>query len=189
MTVVTAGRSFLYSDFASSVENQSSSSAVDVQTGRTQKICDIFLNKSLSPLSATLMSKGDNNDTSICSSPFQPFAKEGFRNVRSQDYFSKVQLFRSCSSSQHSNACICMPCRLASLNNVQQICSRQARGFSALPSTSKNIKAFGFARTCLCQYQYLYTGVRSGDGTSSRISDALASLNHWHHWFTCFRDG
>ena len=131
-----------------------------------------FLNKSLSPLSATLMSKGDTNDTSICSSPFQPFAKEGFRNVRSQDYFSKVQLFRSCSSSQHSNACICMPCRLASLKDVLQICSRQVRGFSALPSTSNNIKAF--ACTCLCQY--VYTGVRSGDGTSSRISDALASL-------------
>ena len=48
-----------------------------------QRAPTIFTGTSLSPMSAKLTSKGDTNDTScICSSPFQPFAKEGFRSIR-----------------------------------------------------------------------------------------------------------
>ena len=51
--------------------------------------------KRLSPMCAKLTRNGDSNDTScICSSPFQPFGKEGFRNVRlfeqSATCFSRV---------------------------------------------------------------------------------------------------
>ena len=121
--------------FASSVENQLSSFRL------TQRKRSATILTRLSPVSSILKSKGDTNDTScICSSPFQPR-----RHPKRQDYLSRVQLFIHV-------AALTMPYRLASRTNLLQICSRQVHGFSALPSTIKNSKAFGFACTCLRLY-------------------------------------
>lgn len=120
--------------FASSVENQLSFSRP------TERKRSATILTSLSPVSSILKSKADTNDTCICSSPFQPR-----RHPKRQDYLSKVQLFTHV-------AAVTVPCRLAFRKNVLQICARQVHGFSALPSTINNIKAFGFACTCLRLY-------------------------------------